>query len=296
MRVIRFKYYFCLSLIIFLTFPTYIRSSRADVLAVQYQGMGNFLPIENCSLIMTNASATFNLRYPKTFSGIVLNFKGNYTIYNPDSSLNMTLVAPFSPNFEDLESTCIIRIGENHTPFDVLENDINDNPWQEYLYTYLDWRFPTSRNFVMFNVSIPENESIIVEVIFDTIISKPFSNDVFTIFYDVGTSRAWNGTITERVEFIVDGMLPDSYSDYKEDEFEYNCTVLDMTNGTSYSWEWEDERIMVNSVHISYNYPNRSIIGRMTPFIIFPALITIPIIIIAIKKRKSKRKSFAEPK
>ncbi|KKL63542.1 hypothetical protein LCGC14_2174060 [marine sediment metagenome] len=67
----------------------------------------------------------------------------------------------------------------------------------------------------------------------------------------MGTSRAWNGPITERVEFKVYGKLPDSYSNYSS---EYNCSVSDNEDGISYAWEWENKVISVDRVYIKYYY------------------------------------------
>lgn len=85
-----------------------IDDSNADVVSVQYTGTGNLFPEENCSLIMTNANVIFNIDYQEPYNKIDISFNGNYTIYNPDSSQNITLAAPFSPEFKNLESTCVI--------------------------------------------------------------------------------------------------------------------------------------------------------------------------------------------
>ena len=90
------------------------------------------------------------------------------------------------------------------------------------------------------------------------------SFDYLNIYYDVGTSRAWNGTISERVEFKVYGKTPDSYSSSR------NCTISDITNGKSYAWEWEDEIINSNIVYITYSYYNPW--ARFVPIILFPSL------------------------
>ena len=115
------------------------------------------------------------------------------------------------------------------------------------------------------------------------------SVDQLEIFYDVGTSRVWNGSITERVEFIVHGKLPVAYSDYREGFFEYNCTVTDIGDGNSYAWEWLDEIITVNSVYIRYSNPWRYVLGR-TLVVIIPLVICAIIILIVIIRRRAKKK------
>ena len=52
--------------------------------------------------------------------------------------------------------------------------------------------------------------------------------------YDIGTASVWSGTISERIEFIVHGQLPDKYLNTTF------LTILDNHDGKSYIWEWKD--------------------------------------------------------
>jgi len=264
------------------TLLPYIGNSRADLLEVYAKGTGNFLPMENCSLIMTNASIIFNIEHRT--NRIDISFEGNYTVYNPDESLNMTLVAPFSTDFYNLESTCIVKVGGNITPFSFLEYNFFESPWEQYL----DTRFEMSsrRKFIVINTTVAENSSIELEYSFEAYTVDPNSVDVLEIYYDVGTSRAWNGSITERVEFKVHGKLPDSYSEYEQG----NCTITNIENGKSYVWEWLNEVITTNSVYIKYRNPWRYVLGRIIPFIIIPSVFSAIIIPIVIINRRAKRK------
>jgi len=260
----------------------YIAKSRADLLEVYAKGTGNFLPMENCSLIMTNASIIFNIEY--LTNRIDISFEGNYTVYNPDESLNMTLVAPFSTDFYNLESTCIVKVGGNVTSFSFLEYNFFESPWEQYL----DTRFEMSsrRKFIVINTTVAENSSIELEYSFEAYTVDPNSVDVLEIYYDVGTSRAWNGSITERVEFKAHGKLPDSYSDYEG----ANCTITSIENGKSYVWEWLNEVITANRVYIKYRNPGRYFLGRILPFIIIPSVFSAIIIPAVIINRRAKRK------
>jgi hypothetical protein len=284
LRKNRARVVFYVFLIVVLTLPNYVRNSKADIISVDNRGTGSFFPVENCSLIMTYANVAFDVNYPDIFNNIDLSFNANYTIYNPNDSLNITLIAPFSTSFNNLESTCSIKIAENNIPFNVKEYDFYDFPWDIDLYLYLDEYSQTRRKFIIFNASIANNSSIKIEFEFKAVLSNKFydSNDILRIFYDVGTSRTWNGTITEQVEFRVKGKLPEDFSDY--------CIISESANGKSYAWEWENERIMINSVFISYKNP-WSTFRRLLPFIIFPSMVLVPIIIVLISRRRKKRKS-----
>jgi len=261
-------------LIVILGFPTYIRDSKADLINVYGTGAGNFLPKENCSLVMTNASVIFNVDAEEYLSRINIDFTGNYTIYNPSESMNVTLVAPFSLDFRNLESSCVIKIDNTTVSYDLIEYNFTDSP---------------------INATFPENDSITIEYSFDANIGISSSVGILNIYYDVGTSRAWNGTISERVEFKVYGKRPDSYSSYRKDHIEYNCTISDIEDGKSYAWEWENEIINVNSVYISYSYYNPW--GKIAFYLFYPSLFALIIILsvgIKIKKRRNKRKARRE--
>jgi len=275
-------------LIAVLGLPTYIRDSKADVVMTYGMGAGNFLPEENCSLIMTNVSVIFNVNAEQHLSRIHIDFTGNYTIYNPNESMKVTLVAPFSSDFKNLESSCVIKIDNTTVSYDFIDYNFTDSPWEEYL----DWQYERNRKFLIINATFPENDSITIEYSFDAHIDIMSSFDILHIFYDVGTSRAWNGTITERVEFRVYGKRPDSYSSYRKDRFEYNCTISDIEVGKSYAWEWENEIINVNSVYISYSYYNPY--AKLIFFILFPSFWAGIIISLVLIRRRYKRKARRE--
>ena len=265
--------------------PTFMKDSKADIIDVYSTGAGNFLPTENCSLTMTNANVIFNIDAEEYLSRINFDFSGNYTIYNPSESMNATLVAPFSLNFENLESSCVIKIGNATVPYTFLEYNFTESPWEEYLQSRY---FMQNRKFLIINATIPENDSITIEYRFDANIGISSTVGILNIYYDVGTSRAWNGTISERVEFKVYGKVPDSYSSYRKDRFEYNCTISDITNGKSYAWEWENEIINVNTVYISYSYYNPY--ARLIFIIIFLSMFAVVIISVVLINRRFKRK------
>ena len=273
-----------------------IPNFKADIASVKYTGTGNLFPEENCSLIMTNASVIFDVDYKEQYNRIDIGFKGNYTIYNPDATQNITLAAPFSAEFKNLESTCVIKIDNTIIPFKFIQLHWTD-PWAEYLDS-VGLGMSNRRNFILTNVTFPENASVKIEYGFDAYIGQPNSDDRLYIYYDVGTSRAWNGTITECVEFKTHGKLPDSYSKSIPDMYNYSCEISNFSNGRSYTWDWVDETIMINTVYISYSYPFHRFWGFAGAFIILGVyaganliLVVISIKIFKIIKRKRiKRK------
>jgi hypothetical protein len=276
MKKSRFLIIFYIISVLILNFPLQIKKSRADVITIIKNGVGNFLPEENCSLIMTNASVMFDVDAKYYHRKIYIDFKGNYTIYNPGESKNATLAAPFSSLFENLEESCIIKINNTPISFEFLEYNYSD-PWDEYLY----WYYMGQRRFITSNITFPASNSIKIQYLFNAYIEIHESVDALEIFYDVGTSRAWNGTISELVEFKVYGKRPDSYS-------ENNCTISDIEDGISYLWEWNNETINVDRVYIYFSYFNPW--QRLWPFIVFPSLIIGVVTLLLLARRRDKRR------
>ena len=254
-------------------------------------GVGNFLPEEDVPFIMNNAIVNFNIdahTYKRRFE---VSFEGNYTIFNPTLSETVILGAPFSSEYKDLESSCLIRINNNTVPYTFIEytwENFSGSSWEEYV----SWYFNSPRKFIIINVTFPENNSITIEYMFNAYVNAPNSDAVFQIFYDVGTSRAWNGSITEQVEFKVYGKQPDHYSGKEEDEFGYNCTISDIGDGMSYTWYWENETINVDRVYISYSYPNRFfyLLDKSVPFLIGGVFLAVLILLLSINYRNKKLK------
>ena len=284
-------------LITSINFIGVIRESKSDIVWIQDIGTGNFLPGNSTNLSMANANVIFNIDAKKPNEKINIDFKGNYTIFNSDEAKEITLVAPFSTDFKNLEDTCLIKVKKETIPHNCIEYNITNSYWKDY-FDYMHW---SSRKFLIINVTVPSNDSIMIEYSFTAYVDTVFySNDVLHINYDVGTSRAWNGTITERVEFRVYGEPPNSYSSfsgYTEEPIEYNCTITALENGRNYLWNWKEEVIRVNTVYISYSYADPW--GRLLFYIGLPAFyggLIILVIIVIRKTGKRPKKIEQKPK
>lgn len=298
MHKCRKKHVFYIFFIIALSLGILTPKSNADVITVDYNGTGNFFPAEACSLIMTNASVIFDINYQESLNKIDINFKGNYTIYNPNSSQNITIAAPFSSDFVNLEQSCKIKADNEQKQFTVYQYNWSD-PWADYLDS-ADLGI-TERNFILSNITFPENSSIKLQYSFQAYMTTDISGDNLVIFYDVGTSRAWNGSITERVEFKTYGKLPNSCSNdwgnYYHPPDNYSFTITEFSNYRSYTWEWINETINTNEVFISYSLSMYIPISVIIP-LFFGLCFGIPIIIgVVIKKinRRRKRLSVKPP-
>ncbi|UCC20368.1 MAG: hypothetical protein JSV62_03510 [Promethearchaeota archaeon] len=278
---------FYLFLIVLISLTNSILDSKADVASVKYSGTGSFFPAENCPLIMTNASVLFDINYNEPSNIIDISFEGNYTIYNPNVSQNITVAAPFSSEFKNLESTCIIKVENDQKPFTFYQYHWSD-PWAEYLDTV---EFGSLYSFVLTNITIVENSSVQIEYSFNAYMIPSIDDDQIRISYNVGTSRAWNGSITERVELNTHGKLPNSFSSEPPYFDDYDFTLMNFSDSRSYTWEWIDETININTVYISYSFPHHRFIRMLRFFIILSLYIGVPLIIAVIFRRIKRKRT-----
>jgi hypothetical protein len=211
---------------------------------VDISEFGGFIPKNDYSCSMPNASVVIEINATDPYSHFDLGFMGNYTLYNPNETLNLTIAAPFSSHVFGNDSTCMIKINESIIPYEVIEYQRGDTySWDDYISIY-------HRNLIVCNITLPLNKSIILEYKFKTHINSPLNDVGYMEFhYDIGTASVWNGTISERIEFKVHGRLPDKY---------LNTTflrIIDIPDGKSYIWEWRDVSFPTGylSVYISYD-------------------------------------------
>lgn len=207
--------------------------------------IGGFLPKENVSLSLTEANVLIEveaINYPDI---IRWNFEGNYTIYNPNNSIEITIAFPFYMSFVNNIS---LRVNGNPIDIDDVISLYNvPDIWNSYMDDLSDTYY---RNAYICNITFPTNDSLNVQFNLNSYSYR--INDYFDyvgkydIVYDVGTSRIWNGNITEKVEFRIQGRQPD-YCYYAN-----QCNISENEDGKSYIWAWNNEIININLVGISY--------------------------------------------
>jgi hypothetical protein len=210
---------------------------------------GGLLPEENNNLTLRSAKVkimadTSNLKFLNE-----IHFNGNYTIFNPEDDINITIGAPF--DFYPVDN-CSVFLNGTKIPFFLISGyqlyeKYNSSIWSQYLidgglipYYQIFW--------VMCNISIPKNSSITLGYEFNT----PSRNSAileedYYIVYDVGTARLWNGNITEVVEISIYKNLPTSILS------EELCIMSNISNGMSYRWEWNEKVIEINYLGLYYH-------------------------------------------
>ena len=75
--------------------------------------------------------------------------------------------------------------------------------------------------------------------------------DITTILFP----HEWKGNIDKIIEFFVYGEQPYNYTDYSSSTPERICEIKNYDDYSSYTWQWENERIVENYVRIDFEIP-----------------------------------------
>ncbi|MFX1493919.1 MAG: hypothetical protein ACFFBZ_06520 [Promethearchaeota archaeon] len=264
--------------------------------------IGGILPKENLSLSLVNAEVLFEVKaryffvdYREIF-GLRWKFKSNYTIFNPDDTLNVTIAIPFA-HFTNIRNTSLTVNNIPTLIYDCISIDFYDPPNSEIWSKYLE-NIEDSRMLYLFNITIPANDSVLINFSFD---SKENSVEHIVdyfgyceIIYDVGTARVWNGNINEKIQFKVHGYLPD-YCYHEE-----NCLISDLKQVKipfvdrygfkCYSWEWNNEIIEYNLIGIVYtSVPENNLVLVSLSLFGLGSVIVAMVIIINSKTKTEKK-------
>lgn len=237
---------------------TRVCSNPAPVHLMYYSG--GLVPDKNVSISILHAEVLIHANTSDLDSLGEMFFSGNYTIFNRGSNLNVSIAAPFLfyPT-----NNCSILVNDTITPFlFYYEWEDEAESWNQYLVNRSELSLQ-DHFWLVCDVSIPENASLELQYRFNTPSDLYFPKwGYYYLIYDVGTSRLWNGNITELVEINVHGKLPNTI--YNEEE----CIVQDIYDGKSYNWNWDDERISVNYVGVSYYFNNMDDNGNIIDVIL----------------------------
>ncbi|MFX1495977.1 MAG: hypothetical protein ACFFBH_00475 [Promethearchaeota archaeon] len=253
--------------------------------------VGGIVSNKSISLNLLNADVLFNIDSTNFSNNIGIDFSGNYTIFNPNEKTNITLYAPFSLETDVVSSNCVVQVNETIVPFKIINiYDLDYN-----VYSYIEDYLSSSSSIwgialIICNLTISENSTNTIKYQFSGIIERR-SND-FSINYDLGTARAWEGDLNEFVEFKVIGKIPDSYREYTNGTSEDRCEITDIDNGKVYTWEWNNEK--TNILQVGIIYRERLFSFEFIILIIIlvgiSAIIAIPVTIILIRRRRRTQK------
>jgi hypothetical protein len=253
--------------------------------------MGNIFTNSSLSFNLVNADVAFDIDSTDFENNIGISFEGNYTLFNPNNTTEIMIVAPFSVSEVVINSSCIVEVNDSEIMFDIGDPyELGIEAWVMNYSMYYLW------TFIVCNITIPENDSQTLKYKFNGLMPTPINprrrNQQFSILYDLETSEAWSGNISERVEFRVYGKLPNSIIEWPTDED--RLVTLDMEGGRIYAWEWNNEHI--NTEQIGINYRGELLVQWQKIIVGVSIGISVPVIIVTIvlvvrKKKKSKFRS-----
>lgn len=261
-------------------------SNPAPVQLVYYAG--GFIPDEEINITLLEASVLIDANTSNFNALGEMKFNGNYTIFNHDSSANITIAAPF--HFYPTNN-CIITANGSITPY-ILYDQWEDEAdiWDEYLVNRTEVPIKYNHFWLLCNIYIPENHSLEISYKFSTPSGIYYPKwGYYYIIYDVGTSRIWNGNITENIVINIHGNFPDTV--YNEEI----CTIQDCYDGKSYTWNWDNERIDIDYVGVSFYFgsnpsnPYLFITYLQILSLLFAGIVAVPILIIGIRSITKKR-------
>lgn len=302
---ISLKFVLIISIFISFLFRAQIFNGYADpiVIHAEYLEFGGLIPCNFSSyLSMSYASVFMDINAINYRNEFTLDFSANYTIYNSNETINVLIGAPFyniyDSDFYYIQDTNTLLNSINET-LKFIVNDIevffslthltseNVDDWEEFLPEYFNPRL-----FVISNITLNGNSNNTLQYSWNAIIDKHPKSSSSNFYYDVGTSRGWEGKITEIVKIKVLGRQPDHYSDYVEGHFSKNCIISSFDGGKIYNWEWIDERITDYLVGVKFD--GETIWQKYMVYFILIPLLFVPsigyLIYLAAKRKKQLKK------
>jgi hypothetical protein len=255
--------------------------------------LGGIIPNDNLTLNLLDASVVFNIDSTDFLNTIGINFDGNYSIFNPDNTMNITLYAPFRLDSELINSSCDVQVNGTPISFELIEIFKLEDNVTEMIMDYLSNSFLFLSTLIVCNLTLTENSTTNIRYRFNGSMQNPlYTAEEFSINYDLGTAKAWQGNITEKVEFVVKGKIPNLYREFSNYSIEDRCQITNINNGRVYTWEWDDENINTQLVGIVYRGRLLRILPWWVIFLIGSSITgNIVLGVFLILRRRKKRKS-----
>ncbi|MHA1199879.1 MAG: hypothetical protein ACTSQF_11175 [Candidatus Heimdallarchaeaceae archaeon] len=258
----------------------------ANAAEVIIDGTGGLLPMNDTNLQMIEANILFLV--DETFGEkgqFRIIFDGNYTIYNPNDTIETMIGAPFISVHEIIGDLIKLEVENTELEYDIVysyDDNFNFTPWEEYFEDYYSfWSFAIS------NITFSGYSNTTIRCSFD-IISHNLGDNLYNIMYNVGTAAAWNGNITETVTFSINGNQPHDFDCYSFNETHWvnkEPIIRETEDGFEYSWIWNNERIKEKTIEISYRSSDITNEGLTI------SLLSIVIVAILYRRKRVSKKS-----
>ncbi len=240
----------------------------------------------NTTVCLVNINTMIAIDATDFYNKIGINFDGNYTLYNPENTINLTLILPFSLCIDIQNSTFEASVNETQILFEVLSNTEENLTNAGVNLDFLS-KFPLHCpiTLISFNLTLLENNTYVINYKFNGSIPKPLDlQNLFYMAYYLETARVWKGNLTQRVEFKVFGKLP-IYSG----GIDVDLQISDIQGGQSALFEWNKGKVESIYVGIIYYGPTSEDVFGIVIMVVLNGLAYIAIIsgvVIWLKRRK----------
>ena len=252
------------------------------------QFIADIFPSTNTTVRLININTIITIDATDFSNKIGINFDGNYTLFNPENTTNLTLILPFSLCIDIQNSTFEASVNATQIPFDVLSNtEENLNSTGVNLDFLKDFVVHCPITLITSNLTLLENNTYIINYQFSGSIPKPLGfRNLFYMAYYLETARVWKGNLTQRVEFKLFGKRPicGTVGGYDGD-----WKILDIQGGQSVLLEWNKGKVDTLYVGISYYGSTSDDVFGIVVIVVLNGLVYIAIIsgvVIWLKRRK----------
>ena len=263
------------------------------VIAMTDAMCGDFFPINETDIQMVAANVEYIIDSTDIKNQINVHYKGSYVFNSSTATQNHVIAVPFT-NFFDVEEESIQfkmnGLDQNYTLVKLdYEEAINMSEGTGIDYYYF-------KTLIYAEVFFEQSSNNTLDLSFDsTVVSEHIT--YLQIEYVVGTSRMWANETSEVVKFVVNGEQPESYL-FKETSSSQTCSISETDEGKQYIWEWNNERIQVDAVWISFKIDHFSI-DFDNPFVwitLAVGILVLPILLFLFLKKviKSRKKKFSD--
>ncbi len=242
----------------------------------------------NTTVRLININTMITMDATDFYNKIGINFDGNYTLFNPENTTNLTLILPFSLCMDFQNSTFEVSVNDTQIPFEVLSNTEENLTSTGINLDFLS-RFVVHCPITLItsNLTLLENNTYIINYQFSGSIPKPLDlQNLFYMAYYLETARVWKGNLTQRVEFKLFGKIP-IYG--IAGEYDGDWQILDIQGGQSVLLEWNKGKVDTIYVGIRYYGSTSEDIFEIVTMVVLNGLAYIAIIsgvVIWLKRRK----------
>lgn len=242
----------------------------------------------NTTVRLININTLITINATDFYNEIGINFDGNYTLFNPESTTNLALILPFSLCMDIQNSTFGVFVNDTQITFEVLSNTEENLTNAGVNLDFLS-KFPLHCPITLItsNLTLLENTTYIINYQFNGSIPKPLDlQNLFYMAYYLETARVWKGNLTQRVEFKLFGKLP-IYG--AVGEYDGDWQISDIQGGQSVLIEWTKGKVEMIYVGIRYYGSTSEDIFGIVTMVVLNSLAYIVIIsgvVIWLKRRK----------